>query len=114
MARRRRFYRDPVGPGRRWRCSGRSPRPSWRFTLAFRCRLVLVVLPTVIMFQLEKGQTFRTLPVSNRLRRWMWAAAIYTYGVVYSGAYVRHTNSHMACLDWPLCNGALIPNSRAP
>src|SRR5690606_37584635 len=70
---------------------------------------VLVVLPTVIMFQLEKGETYRTLPVSDRLRWWVWAAAIYTYGVVYSGAYVRHTNSHMACLDWPLCNGALIP-----
>src|SRR5690606_16663196 len=31
------------------------------------------------------------------------------YAVVYTGAYVRHTNSHLACLDWPLCNGALIP-----
>ena len=47
--------------------------------------------------------------MSDRLRWWVWAAALYSYGVVYSGAFVRHTNSHMACLDWPLCNGALIP-----
>ncbi|HLS90627.1 MAG TPA: heme A synthase [Limnochordia bacterium] len=88
------------------------PQPKAVLALHFGISLVafvLVVLPTVIMFQLEKGETYRTLPVSDRLRWWVWAAAIYTYGVVYSGAYVRHTNSHMACLDWPLCNGALIP-----
>jgi len=88
------------------------PQPKAVLALHFGISLiafVLVVLPTAVMFQLEKGQTFRSAPVSDRLRRWIWAAAIYTYGVVYSGAYVRHTNSHIACLDWPLCNGALIP-----
>jgi len=88
------------------------PQPKAVLALHFGISLVAfvcVLLPTIIMLQLERGQTFRSVPVSDRLRRWVWAAAIYTYGVVYSGAYVRHTNSHMACLDWPLCNGALIP-----
>lgn len=93
------------------------PQPKAVLALHFGISLiafVCVLLPTIIMFQLERGQTYRGLPVSDRLRWWVWAAAIYTYGVVYSGAYVRHTNSHMACLDWPLCNGALIPELSGP
>lgn len=36
-------------------------------------------------------------------------AIILTFVVVYIGALVRHTNSGLACLDWPLCNGKLFP-----
>lgn len=93
------------------------PQPKAVLALHFGVSLisfVCVVLPTAIMFQLEKGETHRRKPVSDRLRWLIWLAAIYTYGVVYSGAYVRHTNSHMACLDWPLCNGALIPELSGP
>ena len=68
-----------------------------------------VLLPTVIMFQLERGTTHREKPISPGLRRLIWFSVIYVYAIVYSGAYVRHTNSHLACLDWPLCNGAIIP-----
>ncbi|HEY8488527.1 MAG TPA: COX15/CtaA family protein, partial [Thermaerobacter sp.] len=31
------------------------------------------------------------------LRRWVWALLAYTYLVVYTGAYVRHTGSSLAC-----------------
>lgn len=34
---------------------------------------------------------------------------IYCYGVVYLGAYIRHTSSGGACEGWPLCNGELVP-----
>ena len=39
------------------------------------------------------------------LRRWVWALLAYTYLVVYTGAYVRHTGSSLACPAWPLCGG---------
>lgn len=43
---------------------------------------------------------------SSGFRLAVWAATIYTYLVVYSGAYVRHAGASMACVDWPSCNGA--------
>src|SRR6185437_14248353 len=33
----------------------------------------------------------------------------YVLGVVYLGAYVRHADLSLACLDWPLCNGRVVP-----
>ncbi|MBB6678290.1 heme A synthase [Cohnella lubricantis] len=37
------------------------------------------------------------------------AILVYCYGVVYIGAYVRHTASAGGCYGWPLCNGELVP-----
>ncbi|MFD2670680.1 COX15/CtaA family protein [Marinicrinis sediminis] len=52
------------------------------------------------------GQT-----VSGRFRLLIWSTLIYTYIVVYLGAYVRHTDSGAGCgRDWPLCNGQVIPD----
>lgn len=56
----------------------------------------------------------KTEPASSRhLPKWIYIAAwgiwIYCYGVVYLGAYIRHTGTEGACMGWPLCNGELIP-----
>ncbi len=37
------------------------------------------------------------------------ALIVYCYGVVYLGAYIRHTSSGGACEGWPLCNGEIVP-----
>ncbi|MBW7474412.1 heme A synthase [Paenibacillus oenotherae] len=34
---------------------------------------------------------------------------IYSYFVIYLGAFIRHTESAGGCLGWPLCNGQVIP-----
>ncbi|CAH1211610.1 Heme A synthase [Paenibacillus plantiphilus] len=34
---------------------------------------------------------------------------IYSYFVIYLGAFIRHTESAGGCLGWPLCNGEVIP-----
>lgn len=47
--------------------------------------------------------------VSRRFRNLVWVATVYTYIVVYIGAYVSHTDSAGGCLGWPLCNGEVIP-----
>ena len=38
------------------------------------------------------------------------AIGVYLLGVVYLGAYVRHAGLSLACADWPLCNGQLVPS----
>jgi len=35
--------------------------------------------------------------------------ALYVMLVVYLGAYVRHAGVSLACADWPLCDGQLVP-----
>ncbi|QAY68211.1 COX15/CtaA family protein [Paenibacillus protaetiae] len=40
----------------------------------------------------------------------MLLLTIYCYVVVYLGAFIRHTESTGGCLDWPLCNGKVIPD----
>ncbi|WP_223067637.1 COX15/CtaA family protein [Paenibacillus caui] len=47
--------------------------------------------------------------VSKGLRNLSVFTAIYTYIVVYTGAYVTHTDSAGACYGFPLCNGQLVP-----
>jgi len=43
-------------------------------------------------------------------RRLVWFTTFYGYLVVYTGAYVKHTDSQGGCgTDWPLCNGRVIP-----
>jgi cytochrome c oxidase assembly protein subunit 15 len=34
---------------------------------------------------------------------------LYVLAVVYLGAYVRHAGVSLACVDWPLCNGQVVP-----
>ncbi len=41
-------------------------------------------------------------------------ATIYVLGVVYLGAYVRHAEISLACYDWPLCNGQVVPPLDGP
>ncbi|KGE20822.1 COX15/CtaA family protein [Paenibacillus wynnii] len=48
-------------------------------------------------------------PVSRGFRNLTWITALYSYIVVYIGAYVSHTDSRGGCSGWPLCNGEWIP-----
>jgi len=47
--------------------------------------------------------------VPAALYRSIIAILVYCYGVVYLGAYIRHTSSGGACEGWPLCNGDIVP-----
>jgi Uncharacterized protein required for cytochrome oxidase assembly len=64
--------------------------------------------------ELASGQTAKKpssalaqVPVS--IFRAAVAVIVYCYGVVYLGAYVRHTDSAGGCIGWPLCNGEFVP-----
>jgi cytochrome c oxidase assembly protein subunit 15 len=51
---------------------------------------------------------------SPALRRWSIAVVAYALVVVYLGAYVRHAGVSLACVDWPLCNGQVVPSLEGP
>jgi protoheme IX farnesyltransferase len=46
------------------------------------------------------------------LRKWALRSALFIIGLLFFGSLVTGTNSALGCLtDWPLCRGALIPNT---
>lgn len=45
-----------------------------------------------------------------RLARWFAALAAVTWVQIAFGALVRAKKAGLACPDWPLCHGALVPN----
>lgn len=47
--------------------------------------------------------------VGKGFRNLTWLTALYSYMVVYLGAYVSHTGSQGGCSGWPLCNGQWVP-----
>lgn len=47
-------------------------------------------------------------------RRLMWGTLLAITGIAYLGAFVRHTNSQLACYTWPLCNGQVWPGLSGP
>jgi cytochrome c oxidase assembly protein subunit 15 len=68
-----------------------------------------VVLAAVFVLEIGKAELLRDRPLSLPLRWLIRATLVYTYAVVYLGAYVRHVGASLSCLDWPLCNGRVIP-----
>lgn len=69
-----------------------------------------VLLTAVFLFTIEGDDTLRDRRPPVWFRHGVWAVTVFSYLVVYLGAYVRHTNSDDACSGWPLCNGSVIPN----
>lgn len=69
-----------------------------------------VLLIGVVVYEETKFKTGRIVPNVSPGMRWnLILLTIYSFILVYSGAFVRHTNSSLGCTDFPLCNGQLIP-----
>nr|WP_274655337.1 COX15/CtaA family protein [Paenibacillus humicola] len=75
--------------------------------LAFAFTLLLVLWA----LRLKRGEA--SMRIEPRLPRSIYglslAALVFSYVVIYLGAFVRHTQSYGGCLGWPLCNGKWIP-----
>lgn len=93
------------------------PQPKWVLAGHFGISLVAYgasLLLAVLVYQGNRPAA-EPAPVSERLRRWVYVVTAYTMAVVYTGAYVRHTSSDLACgVEWPLCNGQVLPPLAGP
>lgn len=66
-------------------------------------------LSAAVVFERTRGTPRRARIATRRLRIWVTSVGVYVLGVVYLGAYVRHAGVSLACVDWPLCNGQVVP-----
>ncbi len=55
------------------------------------------------------GDARAAIRVSAGFRWLLIATFVMSIVVAYSGAYVRHTDSELACATWPSCTGELVP-----
>lgn len=67
-----------------------------------------VVLLTLISFEGERTRQM-TVNVSKAYKNYFLFVIVYCYAVIYSGAYVKHTEATLSCAGFPLCNGELFP-----
>lgn len=74
-----------------------------------------VVLLAIIILEKLKYNTYYVPAISSSLKKHFYGLAAYTYFVVYTGAFVRHSGSSMGCgTSWPLCRGEWIPQLATP
>ncbi|MFN3336044.1 MAG: COX15/CtaA family protein [Thermomicrobium sp.] len=88
--------------------------PRYPPVMAVHFGVSLTVFASALLFALvlTRGDVLHALRADGAPRavtRGAWALLLGTYAVVYLGAYVRHANASLACVDWPLCQGRLIP-----
>lgn len=89
------------------------PQSSFVLALHFGISLIsfaTVLLLTFILYEQSKWKRTFAPKLTKGFRANILLLFIYLYVVIYSGAFVRHTDSSLGCLDFPLCNGKLVPN----
>ncbi len=79
----------------------------------FTSMLGLAVLVRAPILQEAAAETVPA-PAEATLGRWALSAAGLTYFVAVLGGYVRHSGAALACPDWPLCQGRLVPELSGP
>ena len=90
---------------------------NWLLSIHFGLSLIAfasVVLLTIRIFELgreQREQPARLLATSLWLQILLWTLAVYTYLVVYTGAYVEHTGAVVGCgIVLPGCGSTYLPS----
>ncbi|WP_342028576.1 heme A synthase [Salibacterium halotolerans] len=68
-----------------------------------------VALLTVLAFE-DNNSSVTGVRVSKAYRNYLFGVLVYAYLVIYTGAYVKHTDATYVCNGFPLCNGSIIPD----
>jgi cytochrome c oxidase assembly protein subunit 15 len=67
-------------------------------------------LSSVVVFEKTAAAPPERAPAPSGFRWLVFGIGAYVLVVVYLGAYLRHADISLACADWPLCNGQVIPS----
>lgn len=80
--------------------------------LALHFGFSLISFASVVLLTICLVQKPHSTPlVSKRLQFSVWVLLTYTYIVVYTGAFVRHTHATMGCgYEFPLCGNTYLPH----
>ncbi|TSB46291.1 COX15/CtaA family protein [Alkalicoccobacillus porphyridii] len=71
-----------------------------------------VVLLIILSFEDSNRKPRPVAPKNSKgLRKYIIAVTAYCYAVIYTGAFVKHTDSTLACAGFPTCNGQWIPDA---
>ncbi|MFD1205880.1 MULTISPECIES: heme A synthase [Sporosarcina] len=62
-----------------------------------------VFLLMLLIFEVDQKFDADKLKIRPTLKWHTFGVTIYSYIVIYSGALVRHTESELACTEWPMC-----------
>jgi cytochrome c oxidase assembly protein subunit 15 len=73
-----------------------------------------VFLTAAFLYEHGGAERLRNRALPPGFRYYAFGLLAYIYALVYLGAYVRHSNASMACVDWPLCNGQVFPGFSGP
>lgn len=68
-----------------------------------------VLLLTILAFEKDMARKATAPTISREVKYYFYFIVVFVYIVVYTGAYVKHTEAGAGCGGWPLCNGQLIP-----
>lgn len=66
--------------------------------------LAAVFILTVLVFEHDRFGKEHVVPINKSFRIHLYSFSVFLYVVIYSGAFVRHTKSSLACSAWPICN----------
>ena len=84
------------------------------FGISLICLASAALVARVLTQSDRAADSASTSEISPAFRLFAAATIAMSVVVAYAGAYVRHTDSELACTSWPTCDGQLIPTFEGP